>query len=161
VRVLTSLATAFVVATLGVPGRPATSAPAAHITVPASGAPRVAKGPKVTVDVTKGKHRISPLIYGVNFADRGFANEVDLPVDRWGGNSTDTYNWQVRGSNHGQDWYFTNFADCWSEAFGYCQRGQDYSAADARVTQDKATHTATLLTLPVLALSVTLLRVRP
>jgi hypothetical protein len=151
VRVLTALATALVVAVLGVPGRPATSALAAHVTTPpATEAPRVAKGPKLTVDLARGRHRISPLVYGMNFADKGFANVVDLPVDRWGGNSTDTYNWQVRGSNHGQDWYFTNFADCWSDAFDYCQRGRDHSAAAAQVAQDRATHTATLLTLPLL-----------
>ena len=82
-RAVVTLATALAVAALGVPGRPATSAPAAHLTAPVSEPSRVAKGPKVTVDVTKGKHRISPLIYGVNFAERGFANQVDLPVDRW------------------------------------------------------------------------------
>ena len=113
-------------------------------------AAKPAKGPRLTVDLKKGRHRISPLVYGANFAETGFAKDVDLPVDRWGGNSTETYNWQVRGSNHGQDWYFTNFADCWTDAFGYCQRGQDHSAADAQVQQDRATGTATLLTLPLM-----------
>ncbi len=122
------------------PGVPEMSAPVA----------RAARAPRLTVDVKKGKHRISPLIYGINFADQKFARRVHLPVDRWGGNSTDTYNWQVRGSNHGQDWYFTNFADCWSDAFAYCQSGHDFSAADAQIEQDRATHTATLLTLPLL-----------
>ena len=146
-RALPTLATALVTATLVVPG-PAT----AEASNPSPGDPvaRVARGPRLVVDVSKGRHRISPLIYGVNFAQRGFAKDVDLPVDRWGGNSTDTYNWQVRGSNHAADWYFTNFADCWSDAFDYCQRGQDYSAADAQVQQDRSTHTATLLTLPLL-----------
>ncbi len=92
-----------------------------------SPSPAPPKAPRLVVDLKKGKHRISPLIYGVNFADRGFAKSVDLPVNRWGGNAVETYNWQIRGSNHGQDWYFTNFADCWSDAFDYCQRGQDFS----------------------------------
>jgi len=117
---------------------------------PAEAVLRAGKGPRLVVDAASGAHRISPLIYGINFADKGFAKDVDLPVNRWGGNSTETYNWQVRGSNHGQDWYFTNFADCWNEAFAYCQRGQDYSAADAQVQQDRSTGTATLLTLPLL-----------
>jgi hypothetical protein len=154
VRTLVTLAAALAAAALGLPGQTPTSAaasgPAPAVAASDPQLDRVAKGPKLTVDVAKGKHRISPLIYGINFAEQGFAKDVDLPVDRWGGNSTDTYNWQVRGSNHGQDWYFTNFADCWSDAFGFCQRGQDYSAADAQVAQDKATHTATLLTLPLL-----------
>ncbi len=142
---------ALVAATLGVPTigatAPAGAAPAYdEAAVPA----KAAKGPKLTVDLKKGKHRISPLIYGVNFAEPGFAKDVDLPVNRWGGNSTETYNWQVRGANHGLDWFFENFADCWSEAFDYCQRGQDHSAADAQVQQDRATHTASLLTLPLM-----------
>jgi hypothetical protein len=157
VRALVTLAAALAAAALGLPGQPgqpstaaAAPAPAPEVASPIVQPARAAKGPRLVVDVARGKHRISPLIYGVNFADQRFAHEVDLPVDRWGGNSTDTYNWQVRGSNHGQDWYFTNFADCWSDAFDYCQRGQEYSAADAQVAQDKATHTATLLTLPLL-----------
>jgi hypothetical protein len=147
VPALATLVTALVAATLTVPGpRPLPAAAAQHIEPVA----RAAKAPRLVVDAKSGKHRISPLIYGVNFAERGFAKDVDLPVDRWGGNAVETYNWQVRGSNHGQDWYFTNFADCWTDAFDFCQRGQDYSAADAQVQQDRATGTATLLTLPLL-----------
>jgi hypothetical protein len=40
------------------------------------------KGPKLRVDLKSGKHRISPLIYGVNSADAGFAKKVRLPVNR-------------------------------------------------------------------------------
>jgi hypothetical protein len=111
---------------------------------------RSGSAPRLSVDLKHGKHLISRDIYGVNFADGSFAKQVGLPVDRWGGNSTDTYNWQVRGSNHGQDYYFENFADCWEAAFNYCQSGHDYSAADAQVQQDRGTHTTTLLTLPML-----------
>ena len=143
----TTLAAGLVAALLAVPTTPGPAAAEQHLPEPVA---RAAKAPRLVVDVTKGRHRISPLIYGVNFADKRFAKSVDLPVNRWGGNSTETYNWQVRGSNHGQDWYFTNFADCWSDAFDYCQRGQDFSAADAQVQQDRSTHTATLLTLPLL-----------
>jgi hypothetical protein len=147
VQVPTTLAAALVTAVLVVPVTPEPAMAERHLPEPVA---RAAKGPKLTVDLTRGKHRISPLVYGVNFSDKGFAKAVDLPVDRWGGNATETYNWQVRGSNHGNDWYFTNFADCWTEAFDYCQRGQDFSAADAQVQQDRATHAATLLTLPLM-----------
>ncbi len=142
---------ALVAATLGVPTMGG-SAPAGAAPVPDEVATpaKAAKGPKLTVDLKKGKHRISPLIYGMNFAEPGFAKDVDLPVNRWGGNATETYNWQIRGSNHGLDWFFENFADCWSEAFEYCQRGQDHSAVDAQVRQDRTTGTATLLTLPLM-----------
>jgi len=155
VRAPVPLATVLVAALLVVSPElsPAASGPVAAAEpapLAAAPAPRSGARPRLVVDVTRGRHRISPLIYGANFAGQAFADDVDLPVDRWGGNTTDTYNWQVRGSNHGQDWYFTDFADCWTAAFAYCQRGQEYSAADAQVQQDRSTGTATLLTLPLL-----------
>jgi hypothetical protein len=108
-----------------------------------------AAGPALRVDVGSRRHRISSDIYGVNFAGRSFARRTDLPVDRWGGNSAETYNWRIRGSNHGNDWYFENFPDCWSAAFTYCKTGHHYSAVDAQIQQDHATGTRTLLTLPL------------
>jgi hypothetical protein len=105
--------------------------------------------PRLSVDVAVHRHRISPGIYGVNFAGRSLARRTHLPLDRWGGNSAETYNWKIRGSNHGNDWYFENFPDCWTPAFGYCTTGHHYSAADARIQQDHATGTRTLLTLPL------------
>ncbi|MGA8247934.1 MAG: glycoside hydrolase family 44 protein [Nocardioides sp.] len=110
-----------------------------------------ASGPALSVDVGSGRHRISPDIYGVNFAGRSFARRTHLPVDRWGGNSAETYNWKIRGSNHGNDWYFENFPDCWDPAFSYCQAkgSHRYSAVDAQIGQDRATGTRTLLTLPL------------
>ncbi len=108
-----------------------------------------ASGPALRVDVGTGRHRISPDIYGVNFAQRSFARRTHLSVDRWGGNSAETYNWKIRGSNHGNDWYFENFPDCWELAFGYCNTGHHYSAVDAQIRQDHTTGTRTLLTLPL------------
>lgn len=109
-----------------------------------------ADGPGLTVDAGAGHHRIAPEIYGVNDASESFATSVDLPVDRWGGDTTETYNWKIRGANEGLNWYFENFPDCWTDAFGYCTTGHDYSAADALVEQDRSTGTSTLLTLPAL-----------
>ena len=110
-----------------------------------------AAGPALSVDVGSRRHRISPDIYGVNFAQRSFARRTHLAVDRWGGNSAETYNWKIRGSNHGNDWYFENFPDCWYSAFGYCtaKGSHRYSAVDAQIRQDRATGTPTLLTLPL------------
>jgi hypothetical protein len=106
-------------------------------------------GPALSVDVAGHRHRIPAGIYGVNFATRSFARRTHLPLDRWGGNSAETYNWKIRGSNHGNDWYFENFPDCWTPAFGYCATGHHYSAANAQIRQDDATGTRTLLTLPL------------
>ena len=85
----------------------------------------------------------------MNFAKGSFARRTHLTVDRWGGNSAETYNWRIRGSNHGNDWYFENFPDCWSPAFHYCATGHHFSAVDAQIRQDHRTRTRTLLTLPL------------
>ena len=97
----------------------------------------------LTVDVTADRKPISPDIYGINFADEGLAQALDLPVDRWGGNSTSRYNWQTDISNHASDWYFENIketnatdlpADSWVNRF---------------IAQDRRTGTDTILTMPM------------
>ncbi|MCB8948950.1 MAG: glycoside hydrolase family 44 protein [Ardenticatenaceae bacterium] len=68
-------------------------------------------GPALTIDTTTVSHTISPDIYGINFADNTFANEVGLPVSRWGGNATTRYNWKIDVSNRASDWFFMNVPD--------------------------------------------------
>src|SRR5687768_6624115 len=69
--------------------------------------PRI-PGPQLTVNANVGLKAISPYIYGLNFADEAFANEIDLPVNRWGGNATTRYNYQTDTANHAMDWFFEN-----------------------------------------------------
>src|SRR5208282_371097 len=76
---------------------PAKSANAAII----FGAPPVASGPALTVDTAAPSHPISPLIYGMNswrLSDPKHeapkvAEEVRLPLDRWGGDGYTLYNY--------------------------------------------------------------------
>ena len=65
-------------------------------------------GPALSVDVGKARHRISPDIYGMNFADTALAKELGLSLDRWGGNSTSRYNYRNNTSSIASDWYFEN-----------------------------------------------------
>jgi hypothetical protein len=112
----------------------------------------VAAAPTVTlsVDVASGRHAISPDIYGVNFASEPLARRIDLPVDRWGGDTTETYNWKLGSANHGLNWYFSNFADCWEERFDYCTTGRDFRAYQERIEFDRGVGAKTVLTLPML-----------
>jgi hypothetical protein len=64
--------------------------------------------PTLSINVLSNRHPISPLIYGLNFADQSLAAELKLPVNRWGGNGTTRYNWQLDTSSHASDWYFEN-----------------------------------------------------
>jgi hypothetical protein len=68
----------------------------------------LAQAPALTVDANASRHPISPEIYGIASygLDAGFANEIQVPNIRWGGDGTTRYNWLVDSSNSGFDWYF-------------------------------------------------------
>ncbi|MEO7909366.1 MAG: glycoside hydrolase family 44 protein [Roseiflexaceae bacterium] len=113
---------------VGVPGRHASAA----------------TGPALSINAGADQHTISPLIYGMNFADAGLAQDVRLPVDRWGGNSTTRYNWKLDVHNTGSDYYFENIPD------GDSTTLPNDSAADRFIEQDRGTSTQTLLTVPLI-----------
>ncbi len=101
-------------------------------------------GPTLQVNAAAGQHPISPDIYGMNFAAENLAQELHLPVRRWGGNATTRYNWQSDISNHASDWYFENIKESDATAL------PDDSAVIRFIEQDRRTNTATLLTLPMI-----------
>jgi glycosyl hydrolase family 44 len=77
-------------------------------------------GPALTVDLTAGRHRISPDIYGMNFAPTKLAKSVRLTSDRWGGNATSRYNYRNHTRNTANDYYFENIVEPksgWLETF--------------------------------------------
>ena len=100
----------------------------------------------LSVDASANRHAISPFIYGMNFVDEALAAELRLPVQRWGGNSTSRYNWQIDAYNTGSDWYFENIANPNSDV-GALPNG---SASDKFVEQDRRTGTQTLMTVPLI-----------
>ncbi|CAB4719596.1 MAG: endoglucanase [Actinobacteria bacterium] len=125
-------------------------------TAPASGpvvAPEIERQAgtvRLSVDAGRTTRSISEEIYGLNFAPRALASALDLPVDRWGGDSTETYNWKIHAANQGVNYYFTNFSDCWSARFDYCTSGRDFSGVDEQIEQDRQIGSRTLLTLPTM-----------
>ncbi|MGA2740560.1 MAG: glycoside hydrolase family 44 protein [Bryobacteraceae bacterium] len=65
--------------------------------------------PTLAVDANASRHPISPYIYGINeYADSGLASMMHIPVRRFGGDATTSYNWQIDVSNSASDWYFIN-----------------------------------------------------
>ena len=101
-------------------------------------------GPAINVDPQAGQHPISPNIYGM--AEYGvapaFQASARLGVLRWGGDGTTRYNWQVDSSNAGFDWYFMG---------GDGDANPTPSGGpDALVHADQATHSQTLLTIPII-----------
>lgn len=101
-------------------------------------------GPALSVNAQADRHAISPYIYGMNFADEDLAAELNLPVRRWGGNSTSRYNWQLNVHNTGSDWYFENVPDHNSGAL------PGGSSTNQFVEQDRRTGTKTILTMPLI-----------
>lgn len=105
-----------------------------------------APGPAVTVDATAGLHTISADIYGMNFAPEALAQELALPVRRWGGNRATRYNWRIDVDNTGSDWFYENIPNPLPNDGRTLPEG---SAADRFVEQDRRTGTKTLMTLPM------------
>jgi hypothetical protein len=103
-----------------------------------------AVGPALTVDVANRTHAISPDIYGMN--TRYLAPAVrkvgNLPVYRFGGDSTVRYNYQLDVTNASSDWYFEN------NVRGSGQK--EASAFNSQVESDRAVGAKTLGTVQVM-----------
>jgi hypothetical protein len=65
----------------------------------------------ISIDVTAGRHRIDPNIYGVAHASAAQLTDLNVPLNRNGGNNTTRYNWQQNADNRGNDWYYESIAD--------------------------------------------------
>lgn len=108
--------------------------------------PPTGVGPALSVDASANRRSISPLIYGMNFADRALAMELRLPVNRWGGNATTRYNWRNDTSNRASDWFFENIPNDNANP-GALPSG---SSSDKFVNQNLATGTQTIMTVPLI-----------
>ena len=107
-------------------------------------APAAAAGPALTVDAANKTHAISPYIYGMNAfsLDPKVEKQINLPMDRWGGDATSRYNYKLDVTNAASDWYFEN---------GTGKTGQqDTSAFNQQVQNDIAVGAKTMGTVPVL-----------
>jgi hypothetical protein len=65
----------------------------------------------ISVDASKDRHPISPLIYGVAFASTAQLADLNIPLNRQGGNGMTRYDWMSNSSNHAADWYFESIAE--------------------------------------------------
>ncbi|MCX6047635.1 MAG: hypothetical protein NT075_21260 [Chloroflexi bacterium] len=97
----------------------------------------------LSVDVNANRKPISPYIYGLNYAKETFAQEIALPLRRWGGNITTRYNWQTNNMNHASDWFFHNNVN-------YDEYTGNALTADEWVQQNQRTNTESLLTVPMI-----------
>lgn len=60
----------------------------------------------VGIDAAVNVHAIDPNIYGSAFASTAQLADLHLPVNRNGGNASDTYSLAQDATNHASDWFF-------------------------------------------------------
>ena len=116
--------------------------------------PATASGPALTVNVGAPGNPISPLIYGMDAyllhatsADVTAVAPTGITIDRWGGDGTSRYNYQLDVSSSASDWYFENqigsSGDGWPAVSGV-------KAFDYLVENNATNGITTLGTVPVL-----------
>jgi hypothetical protein len=116
--------------------------------------PATASGPALAVDVGTPGNPISPDIYGMDAyllhgtaADTTAVAPTNITIDRWGGDSTERYNYQLDVTNSIDDWYFENQTgtggDGWPTISGV-------KAFDALVESNNSNGIKTLGTVPVI-----------
>ena len=104
--------------------------------------PAVAAGPALTVDVNNQTHAINPYIYGMNGWGMAQATGTDarITIDRFGGDATSRYNYQLNVTSSASDWYFENQNEVTNGVGQF----------DSEVASDKTLGARTIGTLPVL-----------
>ena len=99
----------------------------------------------VAVDPGLDRWPISALAYGVNFASDEQLADVGYPLNRWGGNRSTRYNWQLDVDNSAFDWFYQNYT-------GSGDPGQlpATSGADQFVLGARAAGAQAILTVPTI-----------
>lgn len=69
-------------------------------------APLAAQTINIPIDAAADRHRISPNVYGLNFATGAQLADLHVTLNRSGGNTTTRYNWQQNCANHANDWFY-------------------------------------------------------
>jgi len=60
----------------------------------------------INIDAAANRHVIRPEVYGVAYADTATLNDLNVTLNRQGGNPTTRYNWQQNVDNRAADFYF-------------------------------------------------------
>src|SRR5262245_29551971 len=95
----------------------------------------------ISVDVNGSRYAIDPRIYGIAYGTTSQLNDLHVPLNRYGGNNSSRYNWQLNADNRAQDWYFESIGDSSSVAG---ERG------DTFISTSQAGGARAMITIPML-----------
>ncbi len=95
----------------------------------------------VTVDASANRRAIDPRVYGVAYGGTTQLSDLNVPLNRYGGNNSSRYNWQLNADNRDQDWYFESIGDASSVAG---ERG------DTFISNTEAAGARPMITIPML-----------
>src|SRR5215471_4744165 len=95
----------------------------------------------ISVDVNANRRPIDPRIYGIAYGTTAQLQDLNVPLNRNGGNNTTRYNWQLNADNRANDWYFESIGDA-SAVAG--ERG------DTFIANAKAANAQAMLTIPMI-----------
>jgi hypothetical protein len=95
----------------------------------------------ITVDAQLNRHSISPQIYGVAFASSNQLSDLNLTMNRSGGNNETRYNWQINAHNLDADWYFESYPD---------SSATPGATADSFVANSKGGGAQAMITIPMI-----------
>lgn len=101
----------------------------------------------VTVDAAASRHPISPLIYGVAFANAREAAALNASSNRQGGNNFTRYNWRANTVNIDSDWYFESIPGFFLNQPTSLVPGQ---RADSFIAASKAAGAQPIITIPMI-----------
>ena len=65
----------------------------------------------INVDAAANRHAINAQVYGTAYASSDMLADLNITLNRQGGNPTTRYNWQQNASNHASDWYFESMPE--------------------------------------------------
>jgi hypothetical protein len=94
----------------------------------------------ISVDASANRHPINPNIYGVAYGDASTLPQLNVPLNRLGGNNTSRYNWQLNADNRAADWYF--------ESIGYSSAVAG-EVGDTFISNTKSAGAQAMITIPM------------
>ncbi len=95
----------------------------------------------INVDAGANRRPIDPRIYGVNNAAQSQVSDLNVTINRQGGNNTSRYNWLLNADNRAKDYFF--------ESIGYPSTVAG-EHGDTHISGTKAAGAEPMVTIPML-----------